>query len=152
MHRGEGWVVYLRAIVVVKAARGMAIRFPDSATVWPLEADQLHSVLPQLRSALHRFFTRTERWFVSEIKFYLSLFQLVLLCHFYSWAIALLFKFCLKLKSGPFKCIFPTVTVGSIFKMVPSMCYPIRLICRWRIFSPTSLDWLIDLWNNIHLF
>jgi hypothetical protein len=42
------------------------------------------------------------------MKFYLSLIQLVLLCHFFI-AVALLFEFCLKLKSGPFKHIFPTI-------------------------------------------
>ena len=105
VHRGERWAVYLRAIAVVKPARGTTIRFLGSATARPLEADRLRSTLPQLRSSLHRFFTGMERWFVSKMKFYLSLFQLVLLCRFFR-AVALLFDFCLELKFGSFKCIY----------------------------------------------
>jgi len=40
--------------------------FLGSATARPLETDQLRSALPQLRSALQHFFTRTERLFVSD--------------------------------------------------------------------------------------
>jgi len=105
VHRGERWVVYLRAIAVVKPARGTTIRFLGSATARPLEADRLRSTLPQLRSSLHWFFTGMERWFVSKMKFYLSLFQLVLLCRFFR-AAALIFDFCLELKFGSFKRIY----------------------------------------------
>ena len=112
LHWGEG-EQYLLALTVVKPAWGTEIRFLAIATAWPLEADRLHFALPQLRSALHQFFTRTGRWLVSKTKFYLSLFQLVLLCRFFNLfvlAVTLLLVFCLNLESGPFKCIFATHT------------------------------------------
>ena len=95
---------YLRTLAVVKPARGTAIRFLGSATVRPLEADRL-------QSALHRLFTRTERCLVRVIEFNMSMFQFVLLNQFIiilEIAIALLFLFCFKLKSGLYKRIFPT--------------------------------------------
>ena len=100
---------YLWAVAVVKPARGMTIRFLDSATARLLEADRLCSAL--LQSALHRLFTRTERRSVSIMVCYMSLCQFILLCKFSilsEIAVALLFVFCLNLKSGFVKRIFPT--------------------------------------------
>ena len=101
---------YLRAIAVMKPARGAAIRFLCSATAQPLEADRLCSAL--LQSALHCLFTRTERWSIKVIEFNMTMFLLDLLYQFsilFEIGVALLFLFCLKLKSGLFKRIFPTV-------------------------------------------
>ena len=106
---------YLRTLVVVKPARETAIRFLGSATARPLEADRLRSAL--LQSALHRLFTRTERCLVRVIEFNMSMFRFVLLCQFsilFEIAVASLFLFCLKLKSGLFKHIFPTVPTITI--------------------------------------
>ena len=93
----------------MKPARGTAIRFLGSAIARPLESDRLCSAL--LQSALHRLFTRTERCLVRVIEFNMSMFWFVLLVQFsilFEIAVALLFIFCLKLKSGIFKRIFPT--------------------------------------------
>ena len=101
--------VYLRAVAVVKPAQRTEIRFLGSATVRPLEADRLRSAL--LQSALHRLFTRTECRSVSIMIFYMSLCQPILLCKLSilsEIAIALLFVFCLNLKFGFVKRIFPT--------------------------------------------
>ena len=100
---------YIWTLAVVKPARGTAIRFLGSATARLLEVDRLHSAL--LQSALHRLFTRTECWSVSVIEFNMSMFRFVLLCQFlilFEIATALLLLFCLKLKFGLFKHIFPT--------------------------------------------
>ena len=93
----------------MKSARGTAIRFLGNATARPLEADRLCSAL--LQSALHRLFTRTERRSVSIMICYMNLCQLILLCKLsilFEIAVALLFVFCLNLKSGFVKRIFPT--------------------------------------------
>ena len=102
-------MVYLWTVAVVKPARGAAIRFLCSATAQPLEADRLCSAL--LQSALHRLFTRTEHRSVSIMICYMSLCQLILLCKLSilsEIAVALLFVFCLNLKFGFVKRIFPT--------------------------------------------
>ena len=96
---------YLRVVAVVNPARGMAIRFPDSATARPFEADRLRSVLPRVRSALHHFFMRTERSSVSVMDFTWVWFGL-----FSDLKYVAVASFCtifLKLKSNIFKCIFP---------------------------------------------
>ena len=101
---------YLRVVAVVKPARGTAIRFPDSATAQPFEADRLRSVLPRVRSALHHFFMRTERSSVSVMDF-LHEFDSARFTRLFSdlkyVAVASFCTIFLKLKSNIFKCIFP---------------------------------------------
>ena len=64
------------------------------------------------QSALHRLFTRTERCLVRVIEFNMSMCRFVLLNQFtimLEIAVALFLLYCLKLKSGIIKRIFPTI-------------------------------------------
>ena len=108
IHWGEEWAVSPSRCHHETCTRD-GNKVSGSATARPLEADRQHFVL--LQSALHCLFTRKERRSVSIMICYMSSCQLFLLCKLTilsEIAVALLFVFCLNLKSGFVKRIFPT--------------------------------------------
>ena len=137
VEKGE-W--YLRAVAVVKPVRGMAIRFLGSATARPLEANRFRLVLPQLRSALRRVYTKTERWSVSVMV--LGLFLPVLLCLFSDMkykAVVLFFVIFPKIKIW-FTLISNTSKRSSFWNYckVPICCY-VKMLLRYFILNSQCL-------------
>ena len=108
IHWGEVWAVSPSRCHREACTRDGS-KVSGSATAQSLKADRLRSAL--LQSALHCLFTRKERRSVSIMICYMNLCQLILLCKLsilFEIAVALLFVFCLNLKSGFVKRIFPT--------------------------------------------